>query len=73
MNKIEELFLQGEEVEALTGLSKSTLWRLRSAGLFPNPKEIAPNRVGWLREDIVKWARSRPEAKTQRRGRKGVA
>lgn len=44
----------------MTGLSKSTIWRLEHDGLFPQRCRLGPNSVGWRSEDIVDWIESRP-------------
>ncbi|MCY4648777.1 MAG: AlpA family phage regulatory protein [bacterium] len=52
-------------VVAATGLSRTTLWRLRQTGEFPAPVRLGGDgsrAVGWLRSDIEAWIRSRPAA-----------
>lgn len=52
-------------VVAYTGLSRTTLWRLRNAGQFPRPVRLGgetSRAVGWLRSDIEAWIHSRPAA-----------
>ncbi len=52
-------------VVAVTGLSRTTLWRLRQTGEFPRPVRLGGDTsraVGWLRGDIEAWIRSRPAA-----------
>ncbi|MDE0133136.1 MAG: AlpA family phage regulatory protein [bacterium] len=52
-------------VLAATGLSRTTLWRLRRTGEFPAPVRLggdASRAVGWLRSDIEEWILSRPAA-----------
>ncbi len=48
------------EVVRRVGLSRSTLYELVRRGDFPAPLELAPNRVGWLHEEIDAWLASRP-------------
>ena len=48
------------EVVRRVGLSRSTLYELVRRGAFPAPLELAPNRVGWLHEEIDAWLASRP-------------
>ncbi|MCQ3804564.1 MAG: AlpA family phage regulatory protein [Acidimicrobiia bacterium] len=55
-------------VVAVTGLSRTTLWRLRQAGEFPAPVRLggdASRAVGWLRGDIEAWIHSRPAAQNR--------
>jgi prophage regulatory protein len=42
-----------------TGLSRSTLWRLERRGDFPPHRQISPNAIGWLEEEVNAWIRSR--------------
>jgi len=42
-------------VRALTGVSRTTIWRLRKAGDFPRPVEVSPGRVAWREDDIAAW------------------
>src|SRR5947208_875151 len=38
-----------------TGLSRSTIWRLERRGAFPKHRQISPNAVGWLEQEIDEW------------------
>src|SRR5437870_5498258 len=42
-------------VRGLTGLSRSTIWRLEHAGAFPRRIRISLNVVAWLENDVVAW------------------
>lgn len=46
-------------VRDLTGLSRTTAWRLQKAGDFPLPVQISPGRVGWRESEIAAWNESR--------------
>ncbi len=48
-----------KEVLAMTGLSRSTLWRLQQDGRFPKPFAISPGTKGWLRSVIEAWLQER--------------
>lgn len=48
------------EVLARTGLSRTTIWRLERAGLFPARRRLGPNSVGWLESEIDEWVAGRP-------------
>lgn len=52
-------FLPWREVKALTGLSRTTAWRLQKAGDFPQPYVISPGRVGYLQAEVEAWRASR--------------
>jgi prophage regulatory protein len=48
-------FVAIEEVEAATSLHRTTIWRLRREGNFPEPTCISPGRVAWRKSQIVGW------------------
>lgn len=50
------------EVEALTGLSRSTIYRLMTEGHFPRPVRLTGKAVGWPEAAITDWLNGRPAA-----------
>ncbi|MCV0415735.1 MAG: AlpA family phage regulatory protein [Brevundimonas sp.] len=52
-------FLGWRQVRDLTGLGRTTAWRMRCAGDFPQPVPISPGRVAWRERDIAAWNESR--------------
>lgn len=52
------------EVEQLTGLSRSSIYRLESNReiQFPKRVKLGQRAVGWPREAVLAWCRSRPGA-----------
>lgn len=54
--------LRVPDVLKLIGLSRSSVWRLEKAGLFPKRKRIGVRAVGWSLEEIQEWLASRPAA-----------
>jgi prophage regulatory protein len=50
-----ERLLSEAEVQALTGLSRSTRWRNQRLGLFPHPLRISRNRIAWRESAIRAW------------------
>jgi len=52
--------LSKKEVVEITGLSPVTIWRRIRAGDFPKPRQLTPNRIGWMESEIVEWRDSRP-------------
>lgn len=46
-------------VREMTGLSRSTIWRLERRGEFPKHHRIAPNVVAWVEEDVSDWIQLR--------------
>lgn len=47
------------KVRDLTGISRTTAWRLQKAGDFPLPVVISPGRVGWREHELEAWKASR--------------
>jgi len=52
-------FLREPEVGQITGLSRTTRWRLERDGRFPKRRQISPNAVAWLASDVEEWMQSR--------------
>ena len=52
------LRIQG--VISVTGLSRTTVWRLERRGDFPRRLRLSENSCGWLAEEIDDWLLSRP-------------
>ena len=51
--------LRFRDVRDRTGLSRSTIWRLERRGMFPPHRQISPNAVGWLEDELNDWIRTR--------------
>ncbi|WP_244430389.1 helix-turn-helix transcriptional regulator [Roseivivax halodurans] len=49
------------EVEKITGLSKSTLYRMIARGDFPAPAKIGERAVGWRARTLHTWLESTQE------------
>jgi prophage regulatory protein len=52
------------EVERLTSLRKTTIYRLIKEGKFPKPLRISSMRVAWRMVDIESWVESLKEDET---------
>lgn len=48
-------FIKRREVQALTSLSTSELYRRMNAGTFPAQINLGPKAVAWLESEILKW------------------
>ena len=44
----------------VTGLSRTTLWRLEREGTFPARVRLSENSVGWREDEVLIWLKSRP-------------
>ena len=55
-------YIRRPEVEKITALSRSTIYRLMDAGEFPKPIRLTKKAVAWSEADIFDWLASRPVA-----------
>jgi len=51
--------LRFKAVRQAVSLSRTTIWRMERAGLFPSRRQLSPNSVGWLKADIEAFIQSR--------------
>jgi predicted DNA-binding transcriptional regulator AlpA len=59
-----ERLLAWRTVRELTGLSRTTAWRLQKRGEFPLPVVMSPGRVGWRESEVEAWQASRAPRST---------
>lgn len=52
--------LKRHEVERVTALFRSNLYRRIQEGTFPAPVRLGPRSVAWRQSDIASWLASRP-------------
>jgi prophage regulatory protein len=57
-----EAIIREPECRRITGLSRSTRWRLERAGNFPRRRKISPGATGWLASEIAAWVAERAAA-----------
>ena len=43
------------EVRAVTGLGRTTIWRLETQGKFPRRFYVSKGMIAWRKSDIEKW------------------
>ena len=51
--------LRRTDVQKMTGLSRSTIYRWSSNGNFPKPSKLGPRAVGWPEAQIRAWIADR--------------
>jgi predicted DNA-binding transcriptional regulator AlpA len=51
--------IRAKEVQAMTGLSRTTLWRLEREGEFPARVSLCAGSVGWRLKEVEDWIRTR--------------
>jgi prophage regulatory protein len=54
--------LRRPQVEARTGLSRSTIYARMQEGMFPRPISLGSKSVGWLEGEIDDWLDQRIKA-----------
>ena len=58
---MEKRILRLDEVERVTGLRKSAIYKMMRSGAFPKPLKLTQKAVGWRIADVESWIESRPE------------
>jgi prophage regulatory protein len=51
--------LRRKQVQARTGLSRSTIYAFIKAGVFPKPVPLGPRAVGWIESEVSDWIADR--------------
>ena len=46
-------------VHELTGMSRTTVWRLEVEGKFPSRRRLTGHAVGWIEEEVLEWLNNR--------------
>ena len=59
---MQDRLLRRREVEKITGMSRSSIYRLMHEDEFPRPVRVGPAAVRWKASDITAWIESRPVA-----------
>lgn len=54
------LFLRMRAVTRMTGMGRSTIYRLVAQDKFPSPARLANRAVAWRRTDLERWSEARP-------------
>ena len=57
-----ERLMTSRQITAEMGISRSTIYRLSRAGLFPEPIRIGPRGMRWLESEIKAWLLERRAA-----------
>lgn len=56
-------FVRPRQVLEMIGVSRTTLWRMVQAGVFPRPVCITERNRGYLLEAVEAWMRARAEGR----------
>ncbi len=49
--------IRSKEVQELTGLSRTTIWRMERTGKFPARVALTAGSIGWRLTDVQEWVR----------------
>jgi prophage regulatory protein len=60
-------FVREPECKLITGLSRTTRWRLERQGEFPNRRILSTNAVGWRLSAIEQWLSEREATRPDQR------
>jgi len=53
-------FVRMRSVIRMTGLCRSTIYRLVAQDKFPSPVRLAARAIAWRRIDLERWSEARP-------------
>jgi prophage regulatory protein len=54
------IFIRMTSVTRLTGLGRSTIYRLVAQRRFPSPVRLTSHAVAWRLADVERWSEERP-------------
>ncbi len=54
-----ERIVRAKELHELTGLSRTTIWRMERKGEFPTRVPLSGNSVGWRYSEVIEWMKLR--------------
>jgi prophage regulatory protein len=54
-------FLTVKQVLEMTGLSRTTIWRLECSEEFPKRRQLGLRRIGWVESEVLDWMKSRTQ------------
>jgi prophage regulatory protein len=54
------VFVRMAAVKQLTGLGRTTIYRLMAEDKFPSPVRLAKRAMAWRRIDLDQWSAGRP-------------
>lgn len=60
MQSPEQIIIRPAQLPALTGLSKSSIDRLRAEGDFPQARRLGRQAIGFLKAEVETWLANRP-------------
>ncbi len=58
-------FLRLHHVKAMTGLSRSTIYRYAKQGIFPVPAKVGLRSIAWVEAEVLAWIAERISERDQ--------
>jgi prophage regulatory protein len=59
-------FIRWKPLRKLLGdPGRTTVWRWEKNGQFPRRRSLGGRSVGWLRNEVLEWIATRPQAGTE--------
>ena len=58
-NTLPDRIIRANEVQEMTGLSRTTLWRMENKNEFPRRVRLGGNTVGWKLREVQDWISNR--------------
>lgn len=55
----DDRILPWSQVKVISGLSRTTIWRMQRTGDFPMAVQVSRKRVGWWQSELLAWKRAR--------------
>lgn len=56
-------FLRRPEVSRLTGIQRTTVYKLEAEGLFPKRVSLGGRAVAWIESEVIAWMTARVAAR----------
>jgi predicted DNA-binding transcriptional regulator AlpA len=58
-NQAPDRIIRAKEVQEITGLSRTTIWRMENYGSFPKRVSLGANSVGWKLSEVNEWLKNK--------------
>ena len=66
MEKFQSEIIRLKQVKAMTGLSRTTIYRFMSINEFPKQIKLGPKSSGWLIDEVDEWIKRQIQIRDNR-------
>ena len=66
MEKFQSQIIRLKQVKAMTGLSRTTIYRSMSINEFPKQIKLGPKSSGWLIDEVDEWIKRQIQIRDNR-------